>query len=666
MKLVYTGLSLIPLIFLCLSKLIPNQSSIVQFSQAVAWGVIVFQAMYAFGKIFMPLFLGKSQAFRLFPSIGLAFTLFLFGWLNLFALISREWISILIAFGVFIFSGMMWSAGAEESRFSAHKWIANRVEGLLIILTILSVICGYVLAIAKIEFNMHDDYHAYLFFPKKILDLGLLGPEPLSERRLISGLAGNSALLAIGLANMQWYFLHAIDWGLGILIMSYLIYSFRDANHDLASLFVAASLIFGICFFSNPSVNISSNVMPMTIIFSIWTWIFYKFRSENTAGDISFGDGIFIGVMIGALLSLKSTLIPYIAVSLVLICTYILSFMQFSKAKFFKFILGILITLAIYVLAWSIDLYLSSGTFLYPLLGKGFHAIQYGYFESATSQFFSGGRKLEDLSVLLAPLSKSVYLLSIALLIIYGYQIYKIRNNIQNLILAILPLCASIINCIIVGYAIGGYGAYRYVYFPALVSLIVSMLIAFEACGPKAKIIRIGIYSVCIFFLVRGVQDQYINFNNAPLRLDINSAIEKLDLLKEKENYLELSNAIPSDALALIRVSYPFLLTNKPNFFIADYPGAASPPPGIPINDGPEAMREYLLSQGIKYLVWDYKLQANFSKNDYGDRLGSATHPWIRSEATLSFQFQDNLEKMRLNSNVIYDSGGIAIIDLKQ
>lgn len=630
---------------------------------ALAWGLILFEALIAFGLIAKSIFEKNMHIGNTAPSLGLACVLIIFGGLNLFSFVSERLITLIMTSGALYLIILVWKNQRNNYSFINEKLLSKILIIFFAALAIISIIFGYFWAVANTVFNNHDDYHAYLFFPKKILDLGSLHQDPFSERRLISGLAGNSVLLAIGLANAKWYFLHLIDWGLGILMVSYLIFKFNTNTNQLRSTFLKSSLIIGICLFTNPAVNISSNMLPMALIFPIWSWFFFVSKNKQTIFKVGLFDGAYIGIMMGALLSLKSTLIPYIAISFAMICIYTFFFDLMRRNQFIKFILGVFLAIMASVVAWSVDLFRSSGTLLYPLLGKGFHATQYGYFETATTHFLKGSSYFEDVQILISPLGKSIFLLSFFLLLIYLIEILFDKKKARLLILASLPLFASVINCLIVGYALGGYGAYRYIYFVSLVSLVVSVLIAFQC--PNSRLIRTSIYLVCIFFLIRGAQDQFVRFAT-PDQI-VHKRMAKLNPLSVdiESNYDELSRFIPNDGGVLVRVSYPFLLSVKPNVFIADYPGSASPPPGMPIGEGPYALRSYLLSIGIRYVVWDYQKEANFAQKSYQDRLLPNAHPWIANEARLTFNFQENLELLRISKKIIFDKNGIAIIDLR-
>jgi hypothetical protein len=628
---------------------------------ALVWGVLIFEALFVVGRLISRYFLGGVSHHMLYPVSGLLLVLFLGGYLNIFGLLSATLINIFVISGALLFSYyVMAYIPAIIQNFRQQIYHHSPAVFILPLVAFFSLLWAYLTSVGNINFNMHDDFHAYLFFPNKLLHRGSLDVDPFSERRLISGLAGNSLLLMIGLVQMKWYFLHAIDWGLGILVFAYSISMTKISVSFGKAFLIKSSLVIGIALFSIPAANITSNVLPMAIVFTIWAWL-YKISNFQKAGSpLGLRDGFFLGVLLASLLTLKSTLTPYVAICTLLVicyCTYIL---HINKVKFF---LGAVIGSALMLFPWMIDLYKSSGSFFYPLLGKGFHATQYGYFHGATENFLSKETMLADLAVIISPLGKSVFSISILLLLVLLFYMYRDRAQCRLLILPAMPLIASILNCLVVGYAIGGYGAYRYVYFMGLASLVISVMIASLHINKRPIVIVIS--CICAFFVVRGIQDQVLHFSN--YESDIKNSWNNKNPLSERDRtrYLAASDALPSDGRILLRVAYPFLMYTTQNLLVADYPGAASPPPGMPIGRGPEELSAYLQSQGIKYIVWDYETQANFGREEYGDRLNPRTHPWIRSEAELSFDFQDNLELLRLRGKTIYDRDGISIIDLR-
>lgn len=639
-------------------------SSATPFLKALLWGLLIFEALLGYGLLFGKVMFGNAEFSCLTPAYGTSLILMMSGWLNILSLLKPPIITALIISGVISF--YFFVANKFYKSISIDCNVITVLPSPLFFLgatSVLAVLWAYICATSSQAFNFHDDYHAYLFFPEKILQLGSLGIDPYSERRLISGLAGNSVLAAIGLTQMKWYFLHSIDWGLGLLTFAYSIYIYKSSEMLQRILLVKLGLLVGISLMAIPAVNITSNFLPMMLIFSIWILFLEFTKLDFYRADLLLKYSISIGLMLATLLSLKSTLTPYVAISFLFFCSYLRFELKASWSILLKFCVLISITVFFALLPWMIDLFLSSGTFFYPILGKGFHAIRYGYFLSATSNFLLAGNFFSDLWAVFSLLGKSIFSITLMSMIYLIYQRYKSGDSTHICMLAIMPLLASILNCIVVGFALGGYGAYRYVHFVGLASLVTSIMIAVPLF--KKKFFFVLVLSVCTFFIVRGFQDQRISY---PKNIEYisNSLVAKQPInAAELVRYDAVSRALPLTGAILLRVAYPFMLKISSDTFVADYPGAASPPPGMPIGQGPEALRNYLLSMGIQYIVWDYQTQANFSKDAYGDRMAQLSHPWIGSEARLSFDFQENLEKLRLERPNFFDKNGIAIIDLR-
>src|SRR3981189_2145024 len=78
--------------------------------------------------------------------------------------------------------------------------------------------------------------------------------------------------------------------------------------------------------------------------------------------------------------------------------------------------------------------------------------------------------------------------------------------------------------------------------------------------------------------------------------------------------YATMQQAIPTGAPALATADNPFLFDFRaPSISIADYPGAAGPPPGWPSHQDGEALARYLLANHLRYLVYDYGYFAAFA-----------------------------------------------------
>jgi hypothetical protein len=156
--------------------------------------------------------------------------------------------------------------------------------------------------------------------------------------------------------------------------------------------------------------------------------------------------------------------------------------------------------------------------------------------------------------------------------------------------------------------------------------------------------------------------EQYSKF----IFTDIRNGISNTSLVSDKEaaQYSRMQMSVPGGETILERLTKPFLLDFKRNrIFIVDYPGGASPPPGMPLFKGPEMLADYLISKSIRYVAYSYADEAGFRRKNFNSRLNS---PWplITTEAEHTFAFQSDLKKLGETRKRIYDDGDIFVLDL--
>src|SRR5262249_55024876 len=104
------------------------------------------------------------------------------------------------------------------------------------------------------------------------------------------------------------------------------------------------------------------------------------------------------------------------------------------------------------------------------------------------------------------------------------------------------------------------------------------------------------------------------NFDKLIYALKSPPYIDRINASVQRE-YEIMQNSVPEKAIFLARLEYPFLLNFSRNqIFLTDYVGGASPPPGIPLYQGPEPLAEYLLAKKVKYVAYSYKSQIGFTR----------------------------------------------------
>ncbi len=127
-----------------------------------------------------------------------------------------------------------------------------------------------------------------------------------------------------------------------------------------------------------------------------------------------------------------------------------------------------------------------------------------------------------------------------------------------------------------------------------------------------------------------------------------------------------LQAAVPPGERLLVMIERPYLLDFKRNpILLLDQPGAASPPPGIPLLAGAEPTAAYLLNQGIRYFAFvrpDRSGIPLYLRSRWRDSAAGATIWQLAARAYLAaFDVVDRLAQTRKR---LYDDGRLVVVDL--
>ena len=95
--------------------------------------------------------------------------------------------------------------------------------------------------------------------------------------------------------------------------------------------------------------------------------------------------------------------------------------------------------------------------------------------------------------------------------------------------------------------------------------------------------------------------------------------------------------------------------------------GNVGPKPGVPYDQPPEALAQYLREQGIRYVAYSYANEALFSIKD-PELVSRQNHPnpWIRTQAVRTFAVQKQLQSLGDRYSRVFDNGQDFVIDLSQ
>lgn len=122
-------------------------------------------------------------------------------------------------------------------------------------------------------------------------------------------------------------------------------------------------------------------MIPLSLFLSLFrTLDWEKLKSQHFIAN-----GCIIALVTAAICALKSDLIP---AGIILFTSSYLFYIIGSRMQqkaIYEFLVATLL-LVVFFLPWMISMYQSSGTLLYPILGKGYHGSVYGIFLLPSSE----------------------------------------------------------------------------------------------------------------------------------------------------------------------------------------------------------------------------------------------------------------------------------------
>jgi hypothetical protein len=242
------------------------------------------------------------------------------------------------------------------------------------------------------------------------------------------------------------------------------------------------------------------------------------------------------------------------------------------------------IILVALLIPWMIAMKDSSGTFLYPLLGKGYHGSSYGIYPS-----------LYDAS----PIGAFIYSLMIFSSLIFpvniylGYYYLRFRNE------KILPyepiisiFLASNLGTVIMLFAAGGYFAfaYRYSFSFVFASFLIIAILVLKMI--EEKFMNINSYCIIVIILLGAVigQGYTETIGKRKIMINIKAMLnhkynnQTFIGQTEKVKYIKMQKSIPRRSNSVSKTIISFYCDfNRNEIWTMDVPGGASLRPGLPI-----------------------------------------------------------------------------------
>jgi hypothetical protein len=630
-----------------------NATILLQFAVAILWCVGLFAAIAGYGTLLLRLFRVRRPAFALAAVSGFSVTILLGGVLNLLHAIT---VPVLFGFSMIGVLALLLLRRADKQPPRREVQAPSSPNAKLKLLLLFFAIVFALRLAATVHtayYQQSDDYNFYLAAPEKMLQLHEFAPDPFSERRIMSSVGGNYFLQTLVLTELPLEDVQMADRALGLLLLAVVAFGLAD-EFDLTPLQQAALAVF-VLITPQLQFNLTFVLLPSALFFGL----VYLASNRSSLSDHPNLQALLLGMTTAAIASTKSTYLPHGV--LFVLCIAVFAVSRRGLAAGLRTLLigafGCLLVLA----PWMIAQHATSGTYYYPLLGKGFHYSSYGLYPPP-----SGFNPKIILHKVLP--------FNLPILVILLLEWFWGEDDEQTRAIVALT-AATLAASVLVGIATGGDSVRRYNY-PAIVPSILLLFVVFSRrvnhhvqTGNLAGSWRpiqactAGLAVATAFYI--GLNSWTHEYRRTAENLHATFSSYSIAPVALHLQYAAMESAIPTDSAAIVTVDDTFLLDYRTHrLYIADFPGAASLPPGWPGRSDGEALASYLLSQNIRYLAHSYSKDEADQSHLIAVMHDQSITQWIRSEDEMMLDSHRQYADLARTRRHLYDDGSLYVLDL--
>lgn len=632
---------------------------------AMVWGLLVLMALSGWGWL-----LGKwliPEGGRMGWATAAAWGFVLFLALGGFLMAATVFSIGYVAF--FLVAGFMLSLRhVIQDRKSNHRQgkltspLLKFWFGSIIFLALLA----YAGAVSTHWYNEYDDLDAYFYLIRRLLDTGTIY-DPFNFR-MLGALGGQLVLSTLTLGFLPWKYGHMIDFGIAALMTLGLAgESFSAENKRM---WIARLLLLTLVLvFNMPRSNTGSESTGV-VLFAL---MFRTFDLAASGKITGWPAAVMLGTGMAAAVTLRCH--NLFACGLFGACFVAIRLWQNlgKKGEVIRQAIQVLLVAMIFLGPWFWVSYRSGGTFLYPLM-RGNHQLQFEIYNIHPTilglLFYIAGFFLSTNCIcFFLPLCFVAEDRQQKVLLVYGLAL---------LFFIILFLSQFCLDTTLY------YHALRYlVPIAGGFALYTAGKVACQLSSPGSKpaagsfdAIRIKLAAVALILLqmkgfLLGMVDHiaHINWARDPKNelWTVCYDVGGVSTGQASREYEEAFSQLQPGAKTLVALDYPFLVDNqKYKICSVDIPGAASPPPGLPIYQGAEALKKYLVDHGFNYIA---HVPFDKTKQLYGrDTVVGFTQKKDRGSHIFGYSeldFIDNVIDLEKSNPVVFNSSTIRIIKIK-
>jgi hypothetical protein len=628
-------------------------ASLLHFIEALLWCALLFLSIAGYGAVLLRLFNIRRPSITLAATSGFGVVIFLGGCLNLLHLITAPILIAVTILGLLAAILLRITINHTETPdspplFQKTSWASSLVPLLLILMAVVFII-RIAATVHTQSYQASDDYNFYLAAPAKMLQLHHYAADPFSERRIMSSIGGNYFLQTLVLATLPLTDVQMADRALGLLLLAFLAFALASE----LNLTPPQRAVFALLVFTTPQLvfNLTFVLLPSALFFAL----VYLAAHRKLLADNPTLQALLLGAITGVLATTKSTYLPHGVIFVA--CFALFQARRRGLSSGAKTLLLAALSCFIVMLPWMIASHATSGTWFYPSLGKGYQYSTYGLYPAPSGAGLS--IILHKVVPFCAPLG--------LLLALEWFLGDRDEQGEAILSLSAAALCATLL----VGIGTGGDSVRRYNY-PCIIPAMLLLYIVFSRrrnTFPGSRRWPI-LQTITILFIaytaITTWRNKFTNeYDQIPIGLKAGLRDTPIVPASVADEYAAVQRAIPTNAGALATVTNSFLFDYRANAIsIADYPGAASLPPGWPSRSDGNALAEYLMAHNLRYLVCSYADFVDLDHEAVKVLHDPSRTQWIHSEQAIILRSHQQYAELAQTRRHLYDDGQIYVLDL--
>ena len=636
--------------------------SVLWFFEAVPWCVAVVFAFAGWGDLLLA-FLRQPRSWLVSFCAGLPLLVAVGGVLNLLHLIHGGVVISIVVVGAMLAAVKLWREGVTLP--ACWTGTSFRVGAVLLLLVCAGLLFVRLSAsIHRVGYQNLDDLGEYLVFPKKMLQTHHYAADPFSERRIINSVGPAYFLQTFVVAALPLNTMQMADTAVGLLLLVFFVLAV-SAEWKLPPIHTAVAVFFALVTIQ-ATFNLSFTTLPSALMVAM-----AGLMCNEDVRQSPLKLGLLLGALAGVMTGLKSVYLPHAILAVVVF--FILQVWAKGLRDSVVGLAGSAVGFLGVLGPWMIAMRSTSGTFFYPVLGRGFHYDSYyklGALHALTLPDHDILRSLELLAVELLFL----------LILLYQRKRDETTEQISGVVVASSLVLASITGTIVMHFATGGDSAIRYNFpclFPA--TLLMYLLFAvFVGRYPRSVVTRVALGFSLIPLVTTAhrlafsqTYGRYHPVTEAgALARNFVAGFQSTPMPNEaaRGDYDALERAIPQGSATLTTLTTPYFLDfSKQTIYLAGFPGAASPPDGWPVLGSGDDLARYLLAHSVRYLAYSYGDSANDPDTFLRFMHQSPeTSNVIKNETFLILQAHRQYADLAKTRKHLYDDGRIYLLDLAQ